>query len=123
MGGGTPVRLLTAVLTGGNPSTVELAGFFGPSIRVKPFSAARVRSGSLAEQAVHVGPDAIPLLQRIAPAPQTGFRPSLPKKPAPAVAPVTAPCWPFSNNVEELKYFKMCKPGQENRIRLWQGLK
>jgi len=107
-----PTGLLTAVLTGGNQSTVELAGLFGPSIVIKPFSAAGVYSGSRAKQVVYVGPAAASLLQRIAPIPQTGFSPdrsSLPNLPKKS-APVAAPCWPFpgTGTGKGLKYFRVC---------------
>ncbi len=117
-----PTGLLTAVLTGGNQSTVELAGLFGPSIIVKPFSAAGVRSGSRAEQVVYVGPAAVPLLQKIAPISQTGFSPgrstlpNLPKK----SAPVVAPCWPFpgTGTGKGLKYFRVCDQIEKPDIKL-----
>ena len=38
-----PTGLLTAILTGGKQSTVEMTGSFGPSVMVKPLSVAAVR--------------------------------------------------------------------------------
>ncbi|WP_339138358.1 MAG: FecR family protein [Candidatus Electrothrix sp. GW3-4] len=102
-----PAGLLTAVLTGQAPSTVELVGRFGSSIMVKPFSVAGIATGSRAEEAMYVGPAAIPLLQQIAP--QEAFQSYLPKKPAPAAA----PCWPFSGTAKGLTYFKVCTPGEK----------
>ena len=85
-----PAGILTAVLTGGKQSTVELTDISGgPSITVKPFSVAGVHTGSQAEEAVYVGSAAVPLLRRITPLPDA--LPGLPKKPASA----SAPCCPF----------------------------
>ena len=98
-----PTGLLTAVLTGGGQSTVELAGQFGPSVLVRPLSVAGVRTGGQAEQAVHVGPAAEALLQRIAPLPEP--QPVQAKTPS-----STRPCWPFSfKPVKELKIFRICR--------------
>jgi hypothetical protein len=106
----TPTGLLTAVLTGGNQSMVELAGLFGPPITVKPFSAAEVRSGSRAEQAVYIGPAAIPLLQGVAP--QHKVLPTVSKSPSLRVD----PCWTLSFKIigtERKGDFEVCKPGQK----------
>jgi hypothetical protein len=65
--------LLTAVLTGGDQSSVEFAGFFGPSITVKPLSVAAIRSGEQAGQAVYVGPAAVSLLRKIGTPPEAGL--------------------------------------------------
>ncbi|MCI5124106.1 MAG: hypothetical protein D3925_06415 [Candidatus Electrothrix sp. AR5] len=109
-----PAGLLTAILTGGKQSTVELTGFFGPSVMVKPLSVAAVRTGSPAEQAVYIGPTAIPLLEKIAPHGKT--------EPIPTVA----PCWTFSvkaNGSVKKEYLKACKPVQKPAIirsqKLW----
>ncbi|MCI5220345.1 MAG: hypothetical protein D3914_14420 [Candidatus Electrothrix sp. LOE2] len=67
--------LLTAVLTGGDQSSVEFAGFFGPSITVKPLSVAAIRTGEQAGQAVYVGPAAVSLLRKIGPPPEAGLIP------------------------------------------------
>ncbi|MGB5684449.1 MAG: FecR family protein [Candidatus Electrothrix sp.] len=97
-----PTGLLTAILTGGKESTVEMTGSFGPSVMVKPLSVAAVRMGSRAEQALYIGPTALPLLEEIAPYDET--QPILPKKPALAIE----PCWPFSGTAKGLSYFKVC---------------
>ena len=101
-----PAGILTAVLTGGKQSTVELTDISGgPSITVKPFSVAGVHTGSQAEEAVYVGSAAIPLLRRITPLPDA--LPGLPKKPASA----SAPCWPFPGEAiraNRLNFFDIC---------------
>ncbi len=92
-----PAGILTAVLTGGKQSTVELTGTFGPPIKVKPSSVAGVHTGDQVAGPMYVGPATIPLLQKIA---------SLSaKKPLSA----SAPCWPFPSKINRLKYFKMCQ--------------
>jgi hypothetical protein len=96
---------LTAVLTGGHQSTVELNGLFGPSVTVKPFSVARVPSENRAEQAVYIGPSAVALLEQIAPQQHEVL---------PTVS--VASCWMVSVKIlgtEKKKYFKVCKPGQK----------
>jgi hypothetical protein len=114
-----PAGLMTAILTGGKQSTVELTGFFGPSVMVKPLSVAAVRTGSRAEQAVYIGPTAMPLLQEIAPHHET--QSMLPKMLPKKSAPVAAPCWPFSGTAKGkgLKYFKACSPAKKPNIKLW----
>ncbi|MCI5159963.1 MAG: hypothetical protein D3906_16365, partial [Candidatus Electrothrix sp. AUS1_2] len=105
-----PPGLLTAVLTGGGESTVELTGYFGSSVTVRPLSVVGVRTGGLVEEGAYVGPAAEALLQRIAPLPATRsaqvntFQPSL-KPPA-----ATAPCWPLSfKPAKELQFFRICE--------------
>ncbi|CAK8714037.1 FecR family protein [Candidatus Electrothrix laxa] len=112
-----PTGLLTAVLTGGDHSTVELAGLFGPSIMVKPFSTAGVWPGDRIEQAMYVGPAAIPLLEKIAPLQEVQM--VLPKQLiSKKQALIAAPCWPFSGKAKGLKYFKVCEPEQKKKIKL-----
>ncbi|MDU9048728.1 MAG: FecR family protein [Candidatus Electrothrix sp. Rat3] len=103
----TQAGLLTAVLTGGKQSTVELVSTFtsAPPIQVKPFSVAGVRTGGPREEAVYVGPAAVSLLQKIAPFPEA--LPDIPKKYAPPVG----PCWPFPVKPKgiRLKFFRVCE--------------
>lgn len=99
-----PATLLTAVLTGGRQSTVELAGQYGPSVQVTPLSVAGVRTGGQAEPAVHVGPAAVALLQRVAPLPEDQSVQTSTSSSG------TGPCWPFSfKPLNELKFFRICE--------------
>jgi hypothetical protein len=114
---------LTAVLTGGHQSTVELNGLFGPPVTVKPFSVAGVPSGNRAEQAVYIGPAAVSLLERIAPQ-QHEVLPTVSKRKSPSQG--AEPCWMLSVKIlgtERKGYFKVCKPVQKPVekpiIKLW----
>lgn len=98
--------LLTAVLTGKSPSTVELAGHFGPSVTVKPLSVAGVGMGEKAQEAAYVGAAALSVLEKITEQPSP---PALPVKSVPSVS-ASGPCWPFASKPEKLQYFKVCGP-------------
>lgn len=131
--------LLTAVLTGGDQSTVEMAGFFGPSMTVKPLSVAGIRTGNRAEQALYVGPTALPLLRKIGLHPEAqlllpknvlskntlpknllpkNFLPkNFPEKPLQTLPrePIAAtdPCWNLfikTPGTEKKQSFKVCGP-------------
>ncbi len=97
-----PAGLMTAILTGGEQSSVELAGLFGPSIMVKPFSAAGVGPGERAQKAVSVGAMAPFLLEKIAPKDGT---------PRPQEKHSPGPCWTFSvdaGGAGKKEYFEVC---------------
>jgi hypothetical protein len=100
-----PAGLLTAVLTGGGHSTVEITGLFGPPVMVKPLSAAGVYSGGRAQEAVSLGPLAPFLLQKIAPRGEV-----VQKKTHPGT------CWTFSVDVGGIgkkEYFEVCTPAKQ----------
>jgi hypothetical protein len=104
-------NLLTAVLTGGKQSTVELAGLYGPPIQVKPFSAAAVATGERAQQVVPVGFIAPFLLQKIAPYGEETLQEE--KK-------SHGPCWTFSVNsggVGKKEYFEVCTPTKKLGVK------
>ena len=89
---------------------MELAGYFGSSVKVKPLSVAGVRTGGLIEEGTYVGPAAEALLQRIAPLPDS--RPAQANKYQPSLKPpaATAPCWPLSfKPAKELQFFRICE--------------
>ena len=118
-----PVKgILTAVLTGGNHSTVALTGHYGPSVMIKPFSASGVLTGGRAMKSVHIGPTAIPLLQRIAKNKSSSSSPGLrifsglPKKKPRTIA----PCWPFTSvRPKNLTFFKVCEPAHQAPVNIW----
>ncbi|MCI5160204.1 MAG: hypothetical protein D3906_17645, partial [Candidatus Electrothrix sp. AUS1_2] len=100
-----PAEFLTAVLTGGDQSTIELKGRSGPPIIMKPLSVAGVQGESRAGEAVYVGSAAQDLLRRIAPLPDV--RPDFP----PMTVPSHRPCLPFSEKIrpDRLKFFRVCE--------------
>lgn len=96
---------LTAVLTGGKQSTVELTGGFGPSTLIKPYSMAAARTGEQAGKAVYVGSVATALLNNIAPLPKQSNNPQPPPN---QQSQGDGPCWPFPGKQGTLSFFMIC---------------